>query len=95
MVPKIGEYHEHKMKWEHTNFQSNWTAANMNDLKKEIENIKKNEHIPLHLNGHDIHHYALLYLLTTIFFTAIEFMFLKYKKIKNIALRNIPIPLPR
>lgn len=95
MIPKVGKYYDHSIKWEHSMTQSNWAPSNINELRGAIEEIRTKSSLPFHLNYHDIHHYAILYVLISAFVAFCLFTLFKYKKMKsrlNLPTRAVSMP---
>lgn len=92
MIPKLNEYHEQNIKWEHSSSRSNWSLADIDELRDAIEAIEENSCLPSQLNQHDIHHYITLYVLILACLSLFIYAYFKYNKLKRLF---APIPLPR
>lgn len=77
------------MKWEKNNYTSNWIVSNTDELKIELENIKRNSINAFNLNKHYINHYVLSYFLTMICLGFFVVTIFKYNKFK----RSIRLPI--
>lgn len=95
MVPKINEYSDHSIKWEHTTGQSNW-SANIDELKKSIDEIRANSDLPFVMESHDIHHYSMSYFTIVIIISVIYVCWQKFNALTlhmaQLATANIPMP---
>lgn len=75
LIPNLREHYDHEFDVNIIdNTKSNFSLSDFDELKQTIGDIKNSSKIPFHLNGHDVHHYSLLYLLTMIFITFGIFM---------------------